>query len=649
MPLKVRKSKEKGGKAAVKYFNPPAETLRSRVGGGTVVLTPNIWRRTEEAADTGAAINEGPRPDDNEREPEDGGGMSLFPAIEEGTGAAEPEETITEETSDGTTEAATAQTGEDPWSTNNDPADILVDKPDQSSFLRDFEKPFPEQSLMRPVFETHSYMNGYLDQHSYMGLRYTKFNTDSGRFERKRIQVGFGGYRQLVGKGQLMDESDNTAQASSETPISVSSFDNVVGAIERTRANISSVERRGFFGRLFGRAKAEGTEFGGRYNVLTNNCNDFVVAMAKAAGVDTAVKLHSTVWGPMKAYKNLAEAAGNESPGSGTRIYNGTTISAERKNDILGSFLLEATQAAGRDGLVLTGDPELITLIRKVDSDTIQIQKTMDAIRENENGDQINVDPVIEEASRDVRAALRHNTGKPHINLNILLMQVELAAHQLREADQSDWGNNIRNVSDAELESIMKDTTDAERSTPGNRITEVADRDLFAGYNVLTGSTKGVGELILMASGRGKLISSYRDSGRSPEMDKVQNINEMYNVIRGSAGDRAIPLIERYAADRNYLSTDQVSKMLTISILLGMGLDEAAVAIGSTWGLDSKAADYEKQSEDIREQFFANGDRALRMPQLSNAVRLYQSLKDRVANIRGESPEVEKGEGQQAG
>ena len=94
--------------------------------------------------------------------------------------------------------------------------------------------------------------------------------------------------------------------------------------------------------RLFSRGKAENTEFGGKYNLLTNNCNDFVIAMAKAAGAEAPAELHDSIFGPMVAYKNLANAAQENDLKGGTRIFQGGEI----KNIVLNAAFYGAEDGA---------------------------------------------------------------------------------------------------------------------------------------------------------------------------------------------------------------------------------------------------------------------------------------------------------------
>ena len=51
------------------------------------------------------------------------------------------------------------QAEEDPWKESEKPEDIMVDVPNNDSFLLGYEKPSDESVMMKPVFETHTFVH----------------------------------------------------------------------------------------------------------------------------------------------------------------------------------------------------------------------------------------------------------------------------------------------------------------------------------------------------------------------------------------------------------------------------------------------------------------------------------------------------------
>ena len=207
------------------------------------------------------------------------------------------------------------------WDDKKDAKDFVTKLPDENSFLFQWSRNYNEPIRRAPVFESSAFFHGSA-MHSHMALRFTRPNSKSGRLERRRVGIGFASQSGfMVGAGKIQNEYFNTSDGSTETPITMKGFENVVGAIERTQGNIDAMLKRNSFLNLFRSGKKPNTEFSGKYNLFTNNCNDFVIAMAKAAGVDNVAKLHTSLWGPMAAYKNIRMAAEKGEGRTGTRVF----------------------------------------------------------------------------------------------------------------------------------------------------------------------------------------------------------------------------------------------------------------------------------------------------------------------------------------
>ena len=523
---------------------------------------------------------------------------------------------------------------DDPWAKKENWQEYVTEKPEPQSFLMKsrFENEYSEKTTLSPVFESHTiYVNTGL--HSFMGLRYTKFDRKRGRLARKRIQIGFGSQSGIINQGRLINESKNIASISSETPISMDRFENVVGALERTNENVDRVGKMGFFGRLFKSGKAKGTEFSGKYNLLTNNCNDFVISMAKAAGAETPAALHKSILGPIAAWKNLANASEEEELAGGTHIFYGARIEDGERNALLTDFMSQVRNAAKADGINISKVPELEDILLRLNDRAHKLGTMSD-----KNGTGKETEADLAAINADIRRALRFTAGKKHPRLNSKLLKFEALTRKAGQLTSDP--NNIENLTKEEIDDAMSRRTPAEAQMElqqhegaGSRI---SDRELFQNNNVFgEGRLTPTGELFLMSVGAGKMIKSL-DMGSN--VDKASHIREVADIFSGNNIDKAKPFLDRYIKDRPYLSTDQAAKLLTLSIEQGMGLGGIAITQANIWSVDRDDMGY----MDYREAF-VNAVPA-KAEQLDESNRLYTALLYIISVIRGDKVQKEKDE-----
>ncbi len=514
----------------------------------------------------------------------------------------------------------------------------IAQKPDDTSPLKNFERSNPERVAQNPVFETHSRGKDFMTQHSFMGLRYTKFNLDRHRLERKRIAVGFGATSGPFSAGRMMDDGDSDAEISSETPISMTQFENVVGAIEHTQTNTEDMARQGFFKRLFKSGKRRGTEFSGKYNLLTNNCNNFVIAMAKAAGVNQAAMLHKTILGPMEAYIQLAEAAEDEEQVGGTRIFQGSNIWGKRE-EILGNFPAVVRDAAKEDGIDLEKYPELSQKLDEIANlasrMNVSLRPAAQRFEHVENG-YGNVegfsDADITLVMERVRQAIRVRTGNKHPRLNIALLKVEAFARKMRQDSTEDP------LTKYEADSFMDAQTGAEKRARG---TQPQDTTLFNSANMSdTGSLAGKGEVLLLTAGMGNMIRKINDHRGETEKQQADNLENVVDGLRGDGKAGIRVYVERFLGRRDYLSADQAAKMLAYGILQAMGLTMLATRKTLIWSIDPNVQDLAARIErhklsyttmQGKDQRIVLGDK---VRQFADADRLVEVLRGLVDEIR---------------
>ncbi len=459
----------------------------------------------------------------------------------------------------------------------------------ENTVVDEFSFDSMENEKLLPVFETHSFYFGLGGGklHSYIGLRYTQYDDLNKTYVRKHAKVGFGNAGTFSSQGELCDEKDSKAEASSETPIHKEQFYNVVNAVQNTNSNIESFRAKGFLARMFSNGKAEGTEFSGKYSLLTNNCNHFVVKMAEVAGVDTAAALHKSIFGPISARKNLENASADDSLGQ-TRIFYGGSLKDEEKADLITNTALVLGTAMAEDGIVVRNYKDKNGEFRKDDDAQkyLTYRDYMRAVVRNmrdirtEDGrikvDKIGGDEVknkLRQIKDSIRSAIEFKMSKPHIRTNMELLKIEqLVNTELQKYEHSNQGSS-------EISQAVSGMTDIERATAypssDSNITAeienrtVADKDLFTAANIAS-STFPIGRILLVNSGATQLLTVRRTTILVSEQRQIQLLRNAIDAL-GRSADDIQPIIKQYMERRPFLTEDQAGKMLAISIMSAIG------------------------------------------------------------------------------
>ena len=124
----------------------------------------------------------------------------------------------------------------------------------------------------------------------------------------------------------------------------------------------------------------------------------------------------------------------------------------------------------------------------------------------------------------------------------------------------------------------------------------VSDVDLFSSENLESQSSQAMGNLILTAIGCGDLIRLDRRFTST-----VEKTNErLEKVIEELNGKKIAPYIQKYIGSREFLSNDQIGKMLTIGVLTAMGEWDILARFRTIWGIDTSRQDYQTSIDKVR-------------------------------------------------
>lgn len=539
------------------------------------------------------------------------------------------------------------------WTEKTQPEDYVTKKPSNDSFLISYEKDYNEAVKKPPVFESSAFFHSTA-MHSYMGLRYSRFDAKTGLIMRKRIGIGFASQSGTpLGVGKLNNEDWNATDGSSETPISISSLERVFTALEDTDSNIEQAIRANPIRRFFSKMQVNPNGFGGKYNVLTNNCNDFVLFMAKKAGIELPQRFHDSMFGPMVAYKNLRLAAENGEMSGGTRIFFANAITGKvsdtttKKSQLLGDFYGRALFGASKDGIKLDDYPEFNSLLRQVHDDATTL---FNYAYQVESGGGIpdvakipkNLEEEIARITTHIRRAVEYNTGKRHPKITRYLLQVEAIAREWITSR----GNtvSIDNYTDLEKDYALNTLTDAEKAASegpmGNRA--VADTQLFEISNLQSGTVRATGNLLLAALGLGNMVA-LDETGRLPSTSRTNS--ELDMVVNAISGDRArsiVPFIKIYVGNRDFLSTDQIGKLLVYGLLQGMGQRRLAVTYQMLWNLDAANENYGEKVETFTSRYLNARENGIsvaagRQANMDKIITILETIKAIIANVRDEA------------
>lgn len=546
---------------------------------------------------------------------------------------------------------------EDSFAKANNEADFLVTRPAAGSVLSGMEKAEDEGHEKTPVFETHSFFDGIMGQSCYIGLRYTKKKAD-GSFERKRVRVGFGsGGSGPIGQGRLSDQDASTPQASTETPITVARFNQVVTAVENTQNNIENVggwSKYNIFKRLFGNGKGANTEFSGKYNALTNNSNDFVIAMARAAGVAAPEMLHKSIWGPKKAVQQMMEDAATTNANTNTRVFLGGGITNLDEAQIEGSFDNMIREALQRDNIDISMYPELDQMIGQITKDVDNIRLWNAELRRDpryQRPDRLPKRPqaIFNAVRRHLHTAMAIDIGKKHANLNKTLMKVDVYASRflrtmkpIRTADsvgEDELKDTLDTLTEVETnflrareqaqqpagegqqqpvaeegqagEGQQQGEEHPQNPEPPNQVQqepqvqnppanqppqELTTAQLLADGNINMDKLGDVGELIYLYSSEGSKV--LRSQASSTDSERLTSLVAITEKLEDDANTKVNQILTRYIAKRAHLSSDQIAKLLTLSVLCATSLSGLVDIYKRKWTIDQEDEEAKRQVEE---------------------------------------------------
>ncbi len=550
------------------------------------------------------------------------------------------------------------------WSAKENPADYITQLPEQGSFLRGFEAPYNEPVNRAPVFESSAFFRGY-GMHSYMGLRYSRLDPDTGFVTRKRIGVGFGSGRGPANYGKINNEQWNLTDGSSETPITVQGLENTIRAIENTQSNIEAAKRMNPIWRFFAKAQVNPDGFSGKYNLLTYNCNDFVIFMAKKAGAELPAQFHDSILGPMVAYKNLRLAAEKGEMTNGTRIFfanalqDKITDTTGKKGQLLFDFYSRAQLGAVKDGIDLKKFPEFDNLLSAVHKDAItlfnyclvkeKVQGIVDPAKLPQN-----LDEIIAKMNTTIRKAVEYNTGKKHPKITRYLLQVEAIAREfITKAPAGEKG--IDDYTEYEVDYATSKLSEAEATAKSSGAASISDSVLFGDNNTDTRNVIAIGNLILTALGLGSYIKVQQGG-----LTNVRRTNRLLNLLSSSTrknnAESVLPYIRRYIDNRKFLTNEQIGKLLLNGMLHGLGEGMMASRYQIIWRFEPSMQDYEKKIQKIRDVYLNAREsgalnKEMRQQNLDLVDIILGNLKDivRQARVENQIQEAEQNAAQGAG
>ena len=473
------------------------------------------------------------------------------------------------------------------WGQVTDERDYLATVPDENNSpdLLGLEKPMSGELMHRPVFETHSFVGrkeidekDVWNMHSFIGLRYTKLNEVTGRLERRRVKVGFGGSGSPFSTGSLLDDTNTQADMSTETPITMNKFESVVRSIGQVANNIDSQEH----------GQKDGEGFSGKYNVFTNNCNHFVEYMARIAGTDVPAALHDhSILGPLAAYKHLATAAEDGQQGD-TRFFQGGgkkegQMSKGNRQAFLQNYRAEAIRALGVDGIKITDDPAFGALINGlVSSAAFVADRLPDGASfsiPDTDADKASLAASLDQVATNVRAVIGYKYKVPHPRLNMSAMKIEALANVVRKNCLPER-RAFSDLTAREIDFTLSTATENEGYAAEQGSLE--NVFLFDPSNMEVGRLKeSSAEIFLSAAGIND-IAGLVDSKIVGKNNIQGPADLLYSVIGsiGSSYDALKPYLTKYIAARPNIKPKQMATMITLGVLNILGLNKLSTTLG---------------------------------------------------------------------
>ena len=436
-----------------------------------------------------------------------------------------------------------------------------------------------EDVKTRPVFETHSFMpreeideQSSMHLHSFMGLRYTKLNRKTGRLERKRAKIGYGGSGSPFSTAGFLDDTHTQADISTETAIPMDRFNSVVASVDQVAKNIEAQKR----------GEKDGEGFSGFYNVISNNCNNFVEHMARVAGATVPANLHHSWLGPAGAYKQLAQAAEQGQQGD-TRFFQGGgkgwgQMSRANRLQFLLGYSGEAQRALSVDGIKLEEDADFRGLITELSVNAALLAQYLS----EDSGSLVSTDQDLADLDNflnDVRASVRnvveYHHKKPHPRMNISALKVEALATVVRNSF-FEKERGIEDLTQTELVHSLQNPTNAEKIADRQRssftLTNAAlykPKVMEDMANLDTGDSQtGPAKILLLALGIGNIADyinrvggdkSSREAGMAMVADLSAKISANAPALR--------PYLKMYLDVRRGNSSRQCATLLASGIL----------------------------------------------------------------------------------
>lgn len=391
--------------------------------------------------------------------------------------------------------------------------------PPEGNPLSDFAQNTAESVEAPPYFETHAYRHSGTLLHSYVGLRYTVFNQDSNRYERKRIKAGFGcAWKVPFGPSRLMNDASSDSQAATESPISVDTLDRMFRLIPEDQRSHN-------------------------YGVVHSNCNHFTKRMAQAAGANAAFELHDQGISPTTA-RNQMLAHAEDDPGTmgGTRI-----IYASGRRPALDHYNALLHAAADNDNCadVMQGPiNELVNLLR-THQDMFQSLLPPSSPLLGEMPAAIAAITASTERLLHTRARKRH----PNVNRVALQLLAEMRSQSTKcELILRQRGDP--QLYDREREAVFGQRGEKERAAGGGA---VSNADFYSSRNIV--EQKALGKALL-------------DALHAPSwsvLARVQSGQEVFEafhrvISNNIAGTR--PLLQQLLLARRNLTDSQLADLV---------------------------------------------------------------------------------------
>ena len=460
----------------------------------------------------------------------------------------------------------------------------VTDKPEAGSPLIPLVQTYTQEGPgQAPVFETHSFMpreavdnEGMGHLHSFIGLRFTQLAPVTTRYTRKRLKVGFGGGgHPFANQGTLMNDTNTQADMSTETPITRDQLESVMEAIpEKTKEP---------------------------YNVLTHNCNHFTQQLAEMVGASVPAQLHDTPFGPIAAYKNLANAAENGGQGR-TRFFQGGGLGKRSKTEsqmadqnnrqLIENFEDTAQSAARWDGLPFLLYPSLKNAAEQVAQAVAPMRSFMGGFSIESASDADALEATASAVTEKAENLIQLHLWKGHPRVNMTAMKVIAIANELHSTFLPER-RAITNYSQQELDASLSKRTAAENAAAvryvravgiartRNREDEISSLDRGVANEKLFSADRtqltGAGDIFLQSMGimPGAIVQQYSMTAGKPLNRCVALLRQIAGALTGDEGMGVNDYLSAFFQGRDNLTNEQLGALATQSMLDALWQDAA--------------------------------------------------------------------------